>query len=116
MRRTTLAVLAAACLALAGCSSSSEGEPAKATATVTVAETPELSAEEQRQVCVDAWLAVLEDTPDDAPDVADRPAECEGLTGQADMYAEAMLERNQANRDELDACLEDPACTSFPIP
>lgn len=112
--RYTTALLAAAVLALTGCSSSSEGDEPKATATVTVEETPELSAAEQRQACVDAWLTVLEDTPDEAPDVADKPAECEDLTGQAAMYAEALQARNQANRDELDACLEDSSCTSWP--
>lgn len=107
MRHTT-ALLAVFCLALAGCSSDG-GEPEK---TVTVTASPSLSEAEARAACVDAWLTVLKDTPD----VADKPAVCDGLPGQAAMYAEALQARNQANRDELEACTEDPSCTDFPAP
>lgn len=112
MRHTTV-LLAVVCLALAGCSSG--GEPEK-TVTATVTASPSLSEAEARAACVDAWLAVLKDTPDAAPDVADKPAVCDGLSGQAAMYAEALQARNQANRDELEACTEDPSCTDFPAP
>lgn len=112
MRHTVL--LAVACLALAGCSSD-RGEPKK-TVTATVTASPSLSEAEARAACVDAWLAVLKDTPDVAPDVADKPAVCGGLSGQAAMYAEALQARNQANRDELEACTEDPSCTAWPVP
>jgi hypothetical protein len=112
MRHTATVVLAVVALALTGCSSGGN-EPTK---TVTVTASPSLSAEEARQACVDAWLVVLQETPDDAPDVEDKPAVCEGLSGQAEMYAEALMARNQANRDEHDACTRDPACTSWPVP
>jgi hypothetical protein len=111
MRRT--AVLLACLLPLTACSAGSDPAPA---VTVTATKSPSLSAADARAACVDAWLAVLENTPDDAPDVADKPAVCEGQAGQATMYAEALQTRNQANRDELDACLEDPECTGWPVP
>jgi len=114
MRHTTVVLLAAVCLALAGCTNS---EPAKPAVTVTATKTPELSAAEQKQACVDAWLAVMtadDYDPDEGLDA--QPGVCEELPGQAGMYAEALAARNQANRDELAECVEDPACTSMPIP
>lgn len=95
-RTTTIAVLAAAVLALAGCSSSDDSEPPKATATVT--KTPELSAAEQREACVEAWSdALLEDAD---TDLDQKPGECEGLPGddQMDRYMEGMQKRNAINR------------------
>jgi hypothetical protein len=113
MRRTATVVFAVVALALAGCSSGGEDDPPK---TVTVTASPSLSEAEARQACVDEWLVVLQETPDDAPDVEDKPAVCEGLSGQAGMYAEALMARNQANRDKHDACTRDPACASWPVP
>jgi hypothetical protein len=114
MRHTATAVALAAVLALAGCTTS---EPDKPAVTVTATKTPELSAAEQKQACVDAWLAVMtadDYDPDEGLDA--RPGVCEELPGQAGMYAEALQARNQANRDEIAECVEDPACTSMPIP
>jgi pectin methylesterase-like acyl-CoA thioesterase len=117
MRRTTItALLAAAILALAGCSSSDDGKPAKATATVTATKAPSLDAADARQVCVDAWLSVMTTDGYDPDAEPVTPAECEGQSGQAEMYAEALQQRNQANRDEIDECLEDLSCTELPIP
>jgi PBP1b-binding outer membrane lipoprotein LpoB len=113
-RRSTAALLVAISLVLAGCSSG--GDDSKPQPTVTVTKSPELSATEKRQACVDAWLVVFKETPNDAPDIEDKPTECEGLSGQADMYVEAMQQRNAENRGKVDECLEDPSCTSIPIP
>lgn len=115
MRRTTAALLAVVCLALAGCSSSG-GEPAKK-ATTTASQPPSLSTAEARQACVDAWFDVMradDYDPDGGLDA--RPSVCEGLPEQATMYMEALQARNQANRDEIAECVEDPSCTSVPIP
>lgn len=112
--RHTAALLAVACLALAGCSSGG-GEPAK-TVTVTATASPSVSEAEGRQACVDAWLAVM--TADDYDPDADpaTPSECDGLSGQATMYMEALQARNQANRDKIAECREDPTCTSVKVP
>lgn len=110
MRRTTTVVLTAAALALAGCSSSDDNKPPKATVTVT--NTPKLSKEEARTACVRAWRKII-DLPD--TDENSTPAVCKELDGQADMYMEALRQRNDANRARMDACLEDPSCTSLPI-
>lgn len=116
MRRTTTitATLAAAALTLAGCSSSDEGKPAKATATVTATKTPELSAEEQLKACVDAWAEVLDQDADSEA----TPAPCQGVPDedQLDAYMDGLAQRNQANRDEIAECVDDPSCTSVPIP
>lgn len=113
MRHTTATLLTALCLTLAGCSNDSE--PAN-TATTTVTASPSLSEPEAKAACVDAWLALM--TADDYdPDAEpETPGECDGLPGQAGMYAEALAARNQANRDELDECLGDPSCTAWPTP
>lgn len=113
MRHTTTVLLAVVCLAVAGCSSG--GEPAK-TVTATVTASPSLSEAEAKQACVDAWLTVLTADGYDPDAEPVTPGECGGLSGQATMYAEALAARNQANRDELDECLDDPSCTSVPIP
>lgn len=106
---------------LAGCSSGSDDdkEPAK-TATATVTATPELSAEEQRAACVDAWATVIGDRPANwDPETGEdpEPAECAGLPQDdyTDRYFEGLQQANKAGRDELGDCLDDPACTSFPV-
>lgn len=119
MRRTTTAVLAAACLALAGCSSG--GEPEKETVTVTA--TPKLSTAEKRQACVDGWAKLLDEHADEfdtssmeGPNL-DEPAECKHVPGEShlDMYMDGLKKRNDAARKPLDDCLADPACTSVPV-
>lgn len=113
MRHTTVtALLAAAVLALAGCSSSDGGKPAKATATVT--KTPKLDASEQRKACVDAWAKAL-DADDADPD--QEPAACSGLPegDRIDRYMEGLQQRNKAHRDAFDACTDDPSsCPTEP--
>lgn len=111
MRRTATATLGLIALTLAGCTSSEE--PTK---TVTVTQTPTLSAAEARQACVDAWLTTMTADGYDPDAEPETPAACDGQSGQADMYAEALRKRNAANREELDECLADPSCTSMPIP
>ncbi|WP_328436922.1 hypothetical protein OHA71_06515 [Streptomyces sp. NBC_00444] len=115
MRRTTTVLLAAACLlALAGCSSDSD-EP-ESTPTVTVTAPPSLSAAEAKQACTDAWHTLMTADDYDPDSEPATPVECEGLEGQADMYMEALQARNAENRARVDECLEDPKCTSVPIP
>lgn len=87
MRRTTTVIVLAAALALAGCSAASDGDDKpKATATAAAPKTPEVSAEEARAACVDAWTALLQEDADAG--IKDAPAEC----------------------------VDDPSCTSIPIP
>ncbi|WRZ88050.1 hypothetical protein OHB54_02650 [Streptomyces sp. NBC_01007] len=123
-RRTATAALATvAALALVGCSS--PGSKPKTTVTVTATKTPELSAAQKRAACVDAWSKTIDrrnaDPDPDAYVNSDpykdaKPTECGGLPGQAEMYIEALNTRNQANQDEMQACLDDPKCTAFPLP
>ncbi|WP_406398791.1 hypothetical protein [Streptomyces uncialis] len=120
--RTTTALLTAGILALTGCSSSSEddAEP-KATATVTATQTPTISAEAARVACVDAWAEVISSRPDGFdPETDDdvAPIECDDVTGAShtDMYMEGLRKSNEAGRDELAECLDDPACTDFSAP
>ncbi|WP_228915938.1 hypothetical protein [Streptomyces sp. DH20] len=115
--RTTLAAALLTLAALAtGCTSdsnddSSNDKPSEPTATVT--QTVDTAA--ARQVCIDAWVALLQG--DDEVGVEDEPAACDAVPGQsADMYAEALLKRNEANRERMDECLDDPTCTELPIP
>jgi hypothetical protein len=116
--RYTTTLLVAACLALSGCSASSDDEPpAKASGTVT--EGPSLSDAEARQACVDDWARWYEEKPkgyDPETDPLPELPACEGRADSAELGFEALKERNEANRERLDACLEDPACSEFPIP
>lgn len=109
MRHAT--ILLACLLALTGCSSDSE--PEKPAVTVTATKTPERSQAELRAACVDAWAEAI-----DADADAEEPAVCADVEGaqHADMYMEGLRQRNQANRDEIAECSEDPTCTSVPIP
>jgi len=117
MRRTTMALLAATLLALAGCSSGGEPDE-KPTATITA--TPSLSKEEARAACIGAWRTWFDNTPADYnPDTDPLPTlpPCDGLPGQAEMATEALVERNRENRERHDACTDNPAdCTESPTP
>lgn len=118
MRRTVI-LFTAACLGLAGCSSSGNSKKPAPAARVTVSASPSLSEAEARQSCVDAWGRWLDGQPDDYdPDTDPAPAlpACEGRSDSATLSFEALRERNAANRERLDACLADPACTEFPLP
>ncbi|MCT9010575.1 hypothetical protein [Streptomyces rhizosphaerihabitans] len=120
-RTATVALATVAALVLVGCSN--PGSKPKTAVTVTAAKTPELSAAQKRAACVDAWSKTIDsrnadpdayvnsDTYKDA-----KPTECGGLPGQAEMYIEALNTRNQASQDEMQACLDDPKCTAFPLP
>lgn len=111
MRRTTVALLAAVAFALSGCSGDSE--PEEPAVTVTATKAPERSQAELRAACVDAWAEAI-----DADADAEEPAVCADVEGaqHADMYMEGLRQRNQANRDEIAECVDDPSCTSVPIP
>lgn len=98
MRRTITALLATACLALAGCSSPSpdSDKPAKPTTAVTpsAATTP---VADQIAACTDA-IAAGRDEGDGAP-------ECTGLS--VDDYMEALRDSNQRGRDALSSAAAD---------
>lgn len=111
------AVSAALLLVLTGCSSAGEPAPAK---TVTVTKTPEMSAEEKRAACVDAWADTISARPADWDPEVDNdpePAQCTGLPEDEwlDMYWDGLAQSNEAGRQELGECLDDPACTAFPV-
>jgi hypothetical protein len=115
---TVLALTATACTSSDG-DGGGGGKPAKPTAaassSTSAAATPTVDEVTARKACISAWLKIL-DKPGD-PDPADQPTVCEQVPGQAAaMYAEALKERNAANRKELDDCLDDPTCTEMPIP
>lgn len=92
MRRTITALLAAACIALAGCSSPSpdSDKPAKPTATATPSEV-RTSTADRIAACTDA-IAAGRDEGDGAP-------ECTGLS--VDDYMKALQAANQRGRDAL---------------
>lgn len=110
MRRTAV-LLACLLLPLTGCSS--DAEPEKPAVTITATKTPERSQAELRAACVDAWAEAIDAGTDD-----EEPAACADVEGaqHADMYMEGLRQRNQANRDEIAECVDDPSCTSVPIP
>lgn len=107
----TIAAAAVAVLALTGCSSGSDDKP-QAPAGGSAAASPTVDREAARRACVNGWLSALERDPD----TEDEPAVCSQVPGQrAAMYAEAVRRQLQGNRDRMDDCLEDPACTELPI-
>ncbi|MFJ7966626.1 hypothetical protein [Streptomyces sp. NPDC096324] len=76
-------------LTLASCSN--PGSEPKATVTAT--KTPELSATQKRAVCVDAWSKAID---------------------RRNADTDALL--NSDPSDEMQACLDNPTCTAFPLP
>jgi uncharacterized protein YceK len=109
-RTTVAAAVAVLTLALAGCGSSGEDDKPEAPASSAPASAT-LDEAAARQACVDAWVTVLQSGSEEEPEP------CKGLSGQRmDMYADALVKYNQANRDRLGECLDDPSCTSVPLP
>lgn len=111
-RTTAAAILAVAALALTACSSGSDDKPTQP-ASSSASASPPIDRTAARQACVDAWVQALEDGTADADN---EPSVCGAVPGQsAEMYAEALLQHNKANRERLDDCLEDPSCTEMPV-
>jgi ABC-type Fe3+-hydroxamate transport system substrate-binding protein len=110
--RTALTTALLALVALTGCSSdSSDDEPSKPTPAVTVTQTVDTAA--ARRACVDAWAELLQD--DEEVGVEDEPAVCDEVPGQsAEMYMEALHERNQANRDALQREIDEASEAAQP--
>ncbi|MFD5220304.1 hypothetical protein ACFWMH_21970 [Streptomyces tendae] len=114
--RITTAALAVLALTLTACSSDEQPDKPAVTVTETATATATATVDRAaaRQACVGAWLDLL--TTDDSTSADDEPAICDQVPGQsAEMYAEAIRQHNQANRDRMDACLDDPTCTELPI-
>jgi hypothetical protein len=112
-RRESAAAVVAAVLVLGLGACSGDGKPDRPSATATATATATVDRAAAREACKEAWRQGLEDGT-----VADGqvPADCEGVPDSAKLGAEALLERNKANRDRLDDCLADPSCTEMPIP
>lgn len=112
--RTIAAGAAVLALALSACSSDETPDRPVVTKTVTASPTPTVDRAAARQACVKAWRELLDAGTAEAEN---QPAVCDQVPGQAAaMYAEALRERNEANRERLDDCLDDPSCTEMPLP
>lgn len=115
-------VRAAACTALlavaaltVGCSSGSTDDKPTATAQPTVTKTVDQAA--VRQACVDA---VADIPADDSGQVPSEPVPdaCKSLSEHdyLNAYMDGIEQGNQQARDDMQACLDDPTCTSYPLP
>jgi hypothetical protein len=113
-RTTAAAALLALAALTAGCSSSdgSDDKPAAPTATVTRTVDPAAA----RTACVDAWADVIRQKSDVG--MEDEPGACDDLPedDRLDRYMEGLQQVNKANRDQIAECVDDPSCTSVPIP
>jgi hypothetical protein len=109
----TAALLTLAALT-AGCSSSGSSDDKPAAPTATVTKTADQAA--LRAACVDAWADVIRQNDDAGID--DEPAACDGLPegDSLDRYLAGLQQVSKANRDEIAECVDDPTCTSVPIP
>lgn len=113
IRTTTATVVTVLALALAGCSSSdSDGKPEPAASSTSASASPSVDPAVARQACKDGWLQGLQDGSVDKGQI---PSECDGVPNSAQIGVEALQERNAANRERMDDCLADPACTELPI-
>ncbi|KPC86267.1 hypothetical protein ADL35_12350 [Streptomyces sp. NRRL WC-3753] len=116
-RAAAAAALTALALTLTACSSSDQPDKPTATVTATTTATATVDTAAARQACIDAWVEALDAGNASA---TDEPTICDQVPGQsAAMHAEALLQRNKANRDAYDACIEDPtdpACAKWSVP
>jgi hypothetical protein len=114
--RTALATaLLALALGAAGCSSdSSDSKPAKSTRQPAAATVDAAAA---RQACVDAVAALPANDDGEVPSDP-IPGACKSLSKSdyVDAYMDGVEQGNQAARDDMQACLDDPTCTSYPLP
>lgn len=112
--RTTTAVTVTMLLALAGCSSSNagDGKPEPATPSTTATSSPTVDQAAAREACKQGWVQGLADGSVDNGQI---PTACDGVPNSAQIGMEALQERNAANRERMDDCLADPACTELPI-
>ncbi|MFE9923285.1 hypothetical protein ACFYQA_17370 [Streptomyces sp. NPDC005774] len=109
-RTAATAVLLALAALTAGCSSdSSNDKPSEPTVTAT--QTVDTAA--ARQACVDAWAELLQG--DEQASAEDEPDVCEQVPGQsAEMYMDALQQRNQANRDALQDLIDEASENAQP--
>lgn len=109
--RTTAVTVTVLALALAGCSSSDDdGKPEPATTSASAS--PSVDQAAAREACKQGWAQGLADGSVDNGQI---PTACDGVPNSAQIGMEALQERNAANRERMDDCLSDPACTELPI-
>lgn len=119
MRTTAIAAAASTAavlvLTLGACSSSDGGGGGGDDRKPSASATPTLDQAAQREACVTAWAEAIQAGQDD---VNQEPEACAGLpaSDRLDRYMEGLQQRNQGNRDEIADCVEDPTCTSVPVP
>jgi hypothetical protein len=118
IRTTTATAFAVLALTLTACSSSGSGggddKLATSATSSTASPSPTIDRAAARQACINQWVDLLEA---DSASAENEPAVCKQIPGKsAEMYAEALRQRNEANRKPLDDCLEDPSCTALPVP
>jgi ABC-type Fe3+-hydroxamate transport system substrate-binding protein len=120
MRRTSIAVLTAVCLALTACTSSgdSDDKPSSDSTAASAAASPTatVDAAAARQACVEAWAETIASRPADSDEDVE-PTACKGLPSSDynDMYFEGLQQANKQAREAFDACTNDPEkCTTAP--
>lgn len=117
--RTAIASLAVALLlGLTACGTTAKPDQPAATATTT---TSTLSADEQRQACVDAIAATISARPSDFnPDTDSdpKPDACATIPEDdyLDAYMDGLQQSNKAGLDELEKAIEDAASAATPSP
>lgn len=116
MRIRTTAVTVTVLLALAGCSSSDDGKPepaASPTSTPATASASPTVDQAAMQACITAWAQSIRQG---ASETDPAPAACDGIPDDDGLlYARALKQSIQENRQRMDDCLADPACTELPI-
>lgn len=117
--RTTIAAAAVAALLLVGCSSSDNGKdkPGKTPATTAATtKTPALSKAEVTRRCVNAIADRAANANGEVPSQP-IPESCRPLSDDEylDAYMEGIHQANHDVQDKLKGCLDDPACTSWPV-
>lgn len=112
-RTTAAAVIAVLALTLSACSSGGDDKPSQP-ASSSAAASPSVDPAAARKTCVDAWAEEIRLNPNSGE--GDEPAACSQVPGDREtLYGEAVRQKIQNGRDQIDECLADPACTELPI-
>lgn len=111
--RTIAAAVAVLTLALSACGSDDQPDRPAATKTVTATPTPAVDPAAAEAACLTEWAeAIRQGAKEGDP----APSACDGVPDDGLLYARAVKQKVQEDRQAYADCVADPSCTEAPTP